>query len=62
MGAELIAQLILQGLTSLQAMATLQAKAKAEGRDITVAELAGLRAADKVVHDQLDAAIAAHGG
>lgn len=62
MGAELIAKLILDGLTALQAMATLQAKAKAEGRDITAAELAGLRAADNAMRDQLDAAIKARGG
>jgi len=61
MGAELIAQLILQGLTSLQAMATLQAKAKAENRDITAAELASLRAADNSMRDALEAAIRAHG-
>ena len=62
MNAALIAQLMLQGLTSLQAMATVQAKAAAEGRDVTVAELGALRAADNAVRDQLDAAIAARGG
>jgi protein-disulfide isomerase-like protein with CxxC motif len=62
MGAELIAQLILQGLTSLQAMATLQAKAKAEGRDVTVEELKQLRDADGIVRDQLERAIVLHGG
>ena len=60
--ATLIATLILQGLTSLQALAALQAKAKAEGRDVTVDELAALRAIDLEARATLDAAIAAHGG
>lgn len=60
--ADLIAALILQGLTSLQSLAALQAKAKAENRDVTDAELAELRAADLEARAALEAAIAAHGG
>lgn len=60
--ADLLASLILQGLAAVQAMVELQAKARAEGRDITAEELAALRSADAQVRADLDAAIAAHGG
>lgn len=60
--ADLVASLILQALASVQAMVELQSRARAEGRDITAGELAALRAADLDVRQQLDSAIAAHGG
>lgn len=59
---ELLAQLILSGLASIQSMVELQSKARAEKRDITAEELAGLRVVDQQVKADLDAAIAAHGG
>lgn len=60
--AQLVTGLILQGLMSVQTMVAVQAKAQAEGRDVNLAELQALRADDKAVATQLDAAIAAHGG
>ena len=60
--ADLLASLILQGLASVQAMVELQSKARAEGRDVTADELASLRRADLAVRQDLDAAIADHGG
>ena len=60
--AALLVSLILQGLAAVQAMVELQAKARAEGRDVTADELAALRAADLSVRADLDAAIAVHGG
>ena len=60
--ADLLASLILQGLASVQAMVELQSKARAEGRDVTAAELDALRSADRAVSANLDAAIADHGG
>lgn len=59
---DLVAQLILQGLAGVQALVELQARARAEGRDITSEELSALRAADLKAKADLDAAIAAHGG
>lgn len=59
---DLLAQLILGGLASIQSMVELQARARAEGRDVTAEELAALRAVDLRVKADLDAAIAAHGG
>jgi aryl carrier-like protein len=60
--ADLLVHMILKGLSSIQAMVALQSKARAEGRDITAEELAGLRAVDDRVKADLDAAIKAHGG
>lgn len=59
---DIIARLILEALASVQAMVELQARARAEGRDVSAAELAALRASDLAVRQHLDAAIAAHGG
>lgn len=51
MNAEIIAQLILQGLQQLQQYQQLLMRANAEGRDVTDAELDALTAAGDAIRD-----------
>lgn len=57
-----LAGLLIDALGAAQKYAALQAQVAAEGRQVTVADLKQLRAADGTVDAQLEAAIVAHGG
>jgi hypothetical protein len=59
MGAEVLITLILGLLDRASAIGALLSKARGEGRDVTAAELDGLRLADDVARDELVKAIAA---
>ena len=59
--ALLLTQLLLQAATQVQQFGALLAKAHAEGRDVTDAELNALVAADDAAKARLDALIAARG-
>lgn len=58
MNSLLATELLLKLLTQAQAIGGIIAKAQAEGRDVTAAELNTLRAADDAAKDRLDELIA----
>lgn len=60
--ADTLANLLTQALAAASQYAALQKAAADRGTPLTLDDLKGLRVADGVVRDDLEAAIAAHGG